>query len=73
MSPGSRQSGDLSVLVVGGGPVGLVAALTLARAGSELIEGAAASLDLPNSDVSSAVGPSYTVVRDTDGNLFLLG
>lgn len=47
--------------------------LTLARAGSELIEGAAASLDLPNSDVSSAVGPSYTVVRDTDGNLFLLG
>ncbi|TXH45272.1 MAG: FAD-binding protein [Actinobacteria bacterium] len=33
MSPGSRQSGDLSVLVVGGGPVGLVAALTLARAG----------------------------------------
>lgn len=47
--------------------------LTLTQAGSELIENVAAALDLPGSATSSAVGPSYTVVRTDAGNLFLLG
>lgn len=44
----------------------------LVPTGSELIEGVNATLVLPDSNSTSSVGPSYTLVRDTSGNWHVL-